>query len=90
MKRELEALLFATDSPLNLSRLKKIFTDVDASEIKAAVRELQEEYDAAGHAFDLSELRAAGQAGAHMIELDVCLSRDRHQTRCQWFIQTHR
>jgi segregation and condensation protein B len=61
LKRELEALLFATDSPLNLSRLKKIFTDVEAPEIKAAVQELQAEYEAAGHAFDIVEFGGGWQ-----------------------------
>ena len=61
MKRELEALLFATDSPLNLSRLKKIFADVEASDIKAAVKELQEEYEQGGNAFDVVEFGGGWQ-----------------------------
>ncbi|MFT5234081.1 MAG: segregation and condensation protein B [Candidatus Krumholzibacteriia bacterium] len=51
MKRELEALLFATESPLTVSRLKKIFPDVEASDLKTAIVELQEEYDSNGNAF---------------------------------------
>ena len=61
MKRELEALLFATDSPLNLGRLKKIFADVEIPEIKAAVMELQEEYEANGNAFDVVEFGGGWQ-----------------------------
>ena len=41
MKRELEALLFATDSPLTAARLKKIFKGIETKEIKVAVAELQ-------------------------------------------------
>lgn len=55
MKRELEALLFATDSPLTAARLKKIFPDTDTGQLKAAVKELQEEYDAHDHAFTIIE-----------------------------------
>ena len=36
MKRELEALLFATDSPLTLNRLKKLFPGVETAERKKA------------------------------------------------------
>ena len=55
MKRELEALLFATDSPLTIARLKKIFAPIEAADLKAAVQELQEEYDAREHAFAIIE-----------------------------------
>ena len=55
MKRELEALLFATDSPLTIARLKKIFAPIDAAELKAAVQELQAEFDEQEHAFSIIE-----------------------------------
>ena len=53
MKRELEALLFATDSPLTASRLKKLFPEASTADLKAAVKELEEEYAGAGHAFTI-------------------------------------
>ncbi len=55
MKRELEALLFATDSPLTIARLKKIFPDVETAELKAAVTELQTQYEEHDHAFTIIE-----------------------------------
>ncbi len=55
MKRELEALLFATDSPLTIARLKKIFPEAEAADLKAAVIELEEEYSAHEHAFSIIE-----------------------------------
>ena len=55
MKRELEALLFATESPLTVARLKKIFPEVEAKDLKAAIIELQEEYDSRGNAFTVIE-----------------------------------
>jgi len=51
LKRELEALLFATDSPLTVARLKKIFPEMETPALKMAVGELQEEYEKSGHAF---------------------------------------
>ncbi len=61
MKRELEALLFATDAPLTAARLKKIFPEADAKELKAAVAELQDEYDRGGHAFTVVEFGGGWQ-----------------------------
>ena len=55
MKRELEALLFATESPLTIGRLKKIFPDVETADLKAAVAELEEEYSSHEHAFSIIE-----------------------------------
>jgi len=55
VKRELEALLFATDSPLTVARLKRIFPDTETADLKTAVAELQSEYDANGHAFTIIE-----------------------------------
>ena len=55
MKRELEALLYATDSPLTVARLKKIFPRVETAEFKKALGELTEEYEASGHAFTVVE-----------------------------------
>ncbi len=55
MKRELEALLFAADSPLSVSRLKKIFPEASTADLKNAVQELESEYTDAGHAFTVVE-----------------------------------
>jgi len=61
LKRELEALLFATDSPLTVARLKKIFPEVETPELKAAIGELQEEYEKSGHAFTVVEFGGGWQ-----------------------------
>lgn len=55
MKRELEALLFATESPLTVARLGKIFPESEASDLKTAIGELQKEYEENGHAFTVIE-----------------------------------
>jgi segregation and condensation protein B len=61
LKRELEALLFATDSPLTVARLKKIFPGAETPEFKAAIAVLQEEYDNSGHAFTVVEFGGGWQ-----------------------------
>lgn len=55
MKREIEALLFATDAPLSSGRLRALFSDADAIEIASAIEELKEDYEAAGFAFTIVE-----------------------------------
>ena len=61
MKRELEALLFATDSPLTVARLKKIFPEVENSTFKEAVEELRKEFESSGHAFTVVEFGGGWQ-----------------------------
>ena len=55
MKRELEALLFATDSPLTPARLKKIFPDEESGGFRKVIEELQAEYEESGHAFTVQD-----------------------------------
>lgn len=61
MKREFEALLFATDGPLTPARLKKIFPEGGAADFKTLVQELTGEYDAAEHAFTIVEFGGGWQ-----------------------------
>ncbi len=61
MKRELEALLFATDSPLTIARLKKIFPERENAEIRAAIAELEQDYTTAGQAFTVVEFGGGWQ-----------------------------
>jgi segregation and condensation protein B len=61
VKREIEALLFATDSPLTVARLRKLLPETGASELKAAVAELASEYAEAGHAFTIVEFGGGWQ-----------------------------
>ncbi len=55
MKREIEALLFATDAPLSSGRLRALFSNAGAKEITSAIEELQEDYTTAGFAFTIVE-----------------------------------
>jgi segregation and condensation protein B len=61
LKRELEALLFATDSPLTVARLKKIFPEIETGEFKELVGQLQKEYEDSGHAFTVVEFGGGWQ-----------------------------
>ena len=55
MRRNLEALLFATDQPLSIGRLASFFPDVERKAIQAAVEELKAEYERDEHAFTVVE-----------------------------------
>jgi segregation and condensation protein B len=61
VKREIEALLFASDGPLSLARLRKMFPEQGATELQAALAELEQEYTAAGHAFTVVEFGGGWQ-----------------------------
>ncbi|MBE0566599.1 MAG: SMC-Scp complex subunit ScpB [Krumholzibacteria bacterium] len=61
MKRDLEALLFATDAPLTAARLRKIFPEAEPKDLREAVAELQQEYDRDGHAFTVVEFGGGWQ-----------------------------
>lgn len=55
MRRDLEALLFATDQPLTLDRLASLFPDVDRKALREAIDGLRDEYERDGHAFTVVE-----------------------------------
>ncbi len=61
MKHDLEALLFSTDAPLTSQRLKSILTDVDGKEIRAAIEELNQEYEDQQRAFSIVEFGGGWQ-----------------------------
>jgi segregation and condensation protein B len=55
MKHELEALLFATDAPLSMPRLRTLFPEASVKEIKQAIAELETEYEGQERAFTIVE-----------------------------------
>ncbi len=61
MKRELEALLFATEAPLSLGRLRSFFPEVSSQDLRQAVDGLRDEYQTAGHAFTVVEFGGGWQ-----------------------------
>ena len=61
MKRDLEALLLATEAPLGLARLRALFPEATPAQIREAVAELKADYEAAGHAFTVVEFGGGWQ-----------------------------
>ncbi len=61
MKQELEALFFATDSPLTLARLKAIFPGTSSRELREAIGELATDLENQGHAFSIVEFGGGWQ-----------------------------
>lgn len=55
MRRDLEALLFATDQPLTLDRLSGLFPDVERKALREAIDGLREEYERDERAFTIVE-----------------------------------
>jgi len=61
VKQDLEALLFATDAPLTPARLKAIVGAEDTKALRAAVDELNAEYEAQNRAFTIVEFGGGWQ-----------------------------
>jgi segregation and condensation protein B len=55
-KSIVEALLFASDSPLNIAEIGRIIDGVDESEIKKCIYELNAEYEKTPHSFQILEV----------------------------------
>jgi len=51
-----ESLLFASDSPLPLSRLKAVLEELSEEEIKSIIQELNRRYQENGHSFAIREI----------------------------------
>ncbi len=56
LKPILEALIFASDTPLTVDKMKQILESVPRKEIDAAIGELQREYQDQNRAFQLKEV----------------------------------
>ncbi|MBT4292343.1 SMC-Scp complex subunit ScpB [bacterium] len=71
MKNKLEALLFATDTPLTIAKLKSIITDAESKEIRTAINELTEEYKQQGRAFSIVEFGGGWQLATCPEYIDI-------------------
>jgi len=71
MKNNLEALLFATDTPLTIAKLRAIFPDVESKEIRATINELKEEYVQQGKAFSIVEFGGGWQLATCPEYIDI-------------------
>lgn len=61
MKHDLEALLFATDTPLTPGRLKQIFPEAGVADLRAAIEELVADYEQQTRAFTIVEFGGGWQ-----------------------------
>ncbi len=61
VKQAVEAVLFASDDPVPLSRLKDLIPDAKPADIEEAVKRLQADYDSQGRAFALQEIAGGVQ-----------------------------
>jgi segregation and condensation protein B len=61
LKQDLEALLFATDTPLTPARLKALVDADDIKALRAAIDELNGEYEAQNRAFTIVEFGGGWQ-----------------------------
>jgi len=61
LKNILECLIFVSDEPLSMNRIKKILPDVDVKEIRQALISLIEDYDAREGGFHLREVAGGYQ-----------------------------
>lgn len=57
----IESLLFVSEDPLTVEKLKHILETVDAKEIRSALQSLAEQYDARGGGFKLAEVAGGWQ-----------------------------
>lgn len=55
-KRIVEALLFASDGPLSVRRIRRILPEAEVSEIRALLKELGEDYEREGKSYELREI----------------------------------
>ncbi len=60
-KRVIEALLFATDAPISLAKLRSLLGEVDNKILRQLMAELKEEYERDEHSFSLIEVAGGYQ-----------------------------
>ncbi len=61
IKKIVEALIFASDSPISENRIKNVITELDTGQIHEIVDELNHEYDQNEHAFNIVRLAGGYQ-----------------------------
>ncbi|MEI6863313.1 MAG: SMC-Scp complex subunit ScpB, partial [Candidatus Omnitrophota bacterium] len=60
-RKIVEALLFVSDKPISIDALKDVLKEVDPTEIRALVEELNGEYLAGGRSFSIKEIAGGFQ-----------------------------
>ncbi|MDZ7332682.1 MAG: SMC-Scp complex subunit ScpB [candidate division KSB1 bacterium] len=61
LKPIVEALIFASDTPITEQRIKSVISELETTDIETIVAQLNEEYDQHGHAFKIARLAGGYQ-----------------------------
>ena len=60
-KRIIEALLFVSDKPVSIDTLKEVLKEIDPTEVRAVIEELNKEYASSGRSFSIKEIAGGFQ-----------------------------
>lgn len=60
-KRIIEALLFASEKPINIDQIKEVLDEIDSRDIRALLMELKSEYEGLGRSFRVYEVAGGFQ-----------------------------
>ncbi|MCM8761477.1 MAG: SMC-Scp complex subunit ScpB [Candidatus Omnitrophica bacterium] len=60
-KRILEALLFVSDKPVSIDTLRDVIKEVEATEVRSIIEELNKEYASSGRSFHIREIAGGFQ-----------------------------
>lgn len=60
-KRIIEVLLFVSDKPISLDTLRDVLKDIESTEIRALIEELNQEYASSGRSFTVKEIAGGFQ-----------------------------
>jgi len=60
-KRIIEAILFVSDKPVSIATLKEVLRDIEPTEIRSCMEELNSEYNSSGRSFSIREIAGGFQ-----------------------------
>lgn len=60
-KRIIEALLFVSDKPISLDTLRDVLTDIESTDVRSLIEELNQEYSSSGRSFTVREIAGGFQ-----------------------------
>jgi segregation and condensation protein B len=60
-KRIIEAILFVSDKPVSIATLKDVLKEIDPTEIRTSIEELNNEYNSSGRSFGIKEIAGGFQ-----------------------------
>jgi segregation and condensation protein B len=61
VKASVEAILFVSDEPLSINKIRDLLDGPDAAEIRGAIDQLRNEYETTGRAFTIEEIAGGFQ-----------------------------